>query len=102
MNTRSRIIQLEKSAASLPPNGHALLRKLERLPEHERAGLWAQMTDAELEAVANTDPHCDGLDWSKLADSELQYIAEETNPAALDAWFAQLRTLKPDYFTKGD
>lgn len=81
----SRLSKLERAAEHLPPNGEALLAKLERMTDAEGQKFIEQMTDEELEAVAAVP--CPGLpDLRTVSDQVLTVLAT-----------AHLRVNPPDW-----
>lgn len=100
MNKQTRLSKLETQAATLPPDGAYLGSVYERLAESERGAWWDARTDAEIEAIAQTDPKCAGLNFDRLTENELQFIADTDDSAKFDEWIAQLRITKPDCFSE--
>jgi hypothetical protein len=82
---QSRLKNIEQAVARLPPNGEALLARLERMTDAEGQKLIEQMTDEELEAVAAVP--CPGLpDLRTVSDQVLTVLAT-----------AHLRVNPPDW-----
>ncbi|MGH9799180.1 MAG: hypothetical protein ACRD82_02355 [Blastocatellia bacterium] len=95
-----RLTKLENVAVTLPPDGAYLLHQISLLPESERDTWWKARTEAELEAMVLQDSRITCLDFDRLTEAELEQLCE-LNGAELDAFWAELRAMKPDYFTKG-
>ena len=80
MNIQTRISKLEEVASSLPPDGAAILARLERMTVKEGEAYIKQMTDEELEAAEMVGVDHGELDVTKLTDEELERIANGEDP----------------------
>lgn len=99
--TKTRLAALETRAARLPPDGASLLRACNRLPESEQDAWWAARTEAELEAVIQTGAGVDYLDFDKLTETELEFIAfADVTASEYEQWLAELRRTRPGVFIK--
>lgn len=98
MSIETRITKLESRVATLPPDAGYLIAALERLPESERDAWWDSRTDAELETIATSSPNAKGLDFDRLREDELMFLANCSDETMLAGWWKQLRATKPGYF----
>lgn len=76
MNIETRLSKLESHAATLPPDGAALIRQGERLPAEERGRWLEERTDEELKAIYLADGG-KPVDWDRLTIAELEQIAKD-------------------------
>jgi len=75
MNARSRLSKLESAFERQPPDGAAIIRWLDRLPEGaERQRAIRELSDAQLLAVRkNTEAEL-GFSLSEISDDELEAL----------------------------
>ena len=81
MTRLTRITRLESQVAELPPDGPAILARLQRMTDAEGEAAIKEMTDAELFAAVMAGVDQDELDVTKLTDRQLQRIADGESPA---------------------
>lgn len=76
MDFECRLNKLESVAATLPPDGAALIRQAGRLPAGALPQWWERRTDEELKAIIEADGG-EPLDWDRLTVAELEQIARD-------------------------